>query len=210
MALNDVWELTYVQTVNGTRISNVYFYRQATSDGADDPRENLGKGFDQGPAQVFQAELSFGWEGLCYEIRKVDVTGQQFFRELSTTGVGAELGEAYNAATCATIATFTATGSHDGTGRTFIAGFPITYENRNNLTGDGLTAIDLIGDALILPITNNLVTFIPGRAPGTKQDPASTPEVPLPDIPTAFDPWVLTDVRVPLTKLRSRRQSTRC
>ncbi|GAG70824.1 unnamed protein product [marine sediment metagenome] len=208
--LNDIWQLTYIQTVNATRISNVFYYRQTTSDGVTDPREDLGVGFDQGPAQVYEAELAAGWIGLCYEIAKVGVTGQQFFRTLATTSPGAEAGEAYNAATAATIAFFTATGSHDGTGRTFIAGFPVTYENRNNLTGDGLLAIDLIGNALLLPITRLGVTFVPGRAPGFKKDPASTPEVPLPDIPTTFDPWILEDVRIPLTKIRSRRQSTRC
>ncbi|GAG73182.1 unnamed protein product, partial [marine sediment metagenome] len=38
--LNDIWQLTYVQTVNATRISNVFYYRQTTSDGVTDPRED--------------------------------------------------------------------------------------------------------------------------------------------------------------------------
>ncbi|GAI66637.1 unnamed protein product, partial [marine sediment metagenome] len=89
-------------------------------------------------------------------------------------------------------------------------GIVAPYEQRNNLTEEGLQAMNVIGATLVTPITQSGQTFTPMRGAGSKKDPLSTPENPLPDITWPADPWVLSDSRVRLTKLRSRRQSTRC
>lgn len=210
MSQNDIYRVTMVQSVNNSRVANVMYYKQDSVSGSNDPKFDLATGLEATLNPLMVTNLSAGWKTLCYEVAQVDLPGQAFFKLDSAGTVGAVLVSAFNAATVVTIATFTATGSHDGTGRFFLSGIPVDYENRNNLTADALIAIGPIGDQLILPIVSDGVSFIPGRAPGFKKDPASTPEVPLPDLPTLFDPWVLEDVRIPLTKLRSRRQTTRC
>lgn len=196
MSQNDIWKLVHVQDVNGQRLTNVFFYEQQDPDGPSDPKVDLATAFETVVATQYEDNLAAGWDGLCYEVSNANLTGQQFFRQLSTKGPGTVLGDTINAATVATIATFTPGGSHTGTGRSFISGFPDSYENRNNLNTAGLTAIDLIGDTLIPLISNGGVSFQCGRFNKLAAPP--------------FEAWILSDVRVPLTKLRPRRQSTRC
>lgn len=210
MAIGSIYRVSVIQSVNANRLVNVWHYKQTAGTGSTDPKLELAKEIEATINPVMVAGLSVAWKTLCYEVAELDLPGQPFFKYDSVGTVGAILGESFNAAVAATVALFTATGSHDGTGRSFIAGLPITYENRNNLNNTGLLAVGAIGDELIKLIVGGGYTFQPGRAPGFKVDPASTPEVPLPDIPTLFDPWVLEDVRIPLTKIRSRRQTTKC
>ena len=210
MAINDIYRVTMIQTVHGSRVANVMTYKQTAGSGSTDPKIDLATGLEASLNPVMVAGLSNTWKTLCYEIAQIGVPGQAFFKQDSAGTIGAIAVPAYNAAVCATIAQFTATGSHDGTGRFFLSGIPFTYEHRNNLNTTGLTAVGLIGDELVKPIVSGGLTFVPGRAPGFKKDPLSTPGAPLPDIATPFDPWILEDVRIPLTKLRSRRQSQKC
>lgn len=210
MAINDEYRVTMVQSVNGSRVANVMYYKQTAGSGSVDPKVVLGQGLEAALNPVMVAALSIAWKCLCYEIAQIGLPGQSFFKWPSGLTPGVIAGESFNAGVAAIIAEFTATGSHDGTGRFFCSGIPITYEHRNNLNTTGLTAIGLIGDELIKPIVQGGLTFVPGRAAGFKKDPASTIPVPLPDIATPFDPWILEDIRIPLTKLRSRRQSAKC
>jgi len=196
MAQNDIFQLTFVQQVNARRITNVFFYQQLSIDGPIDPKLSLANAFEGHVGAKYVNNLSVSWDALCEEVKLVTMTGQQFFRKLNVDGPGLILGNALNAATVAVIATFTPGGSHTGTGRTFISGLPQTYEERNNLNLAGLTAIDLIGDSLVPIINDSTVTFQCGRF-----NKLASP---------TFEPWVLSDVRVPLTKLRPRRQTTRC
>lgn len=210
MAINDIYRVTMIQTVNGSRVANVMGYKQTAGSGSTDPKIDLGTGIEASLNPVMVTNLSVAWKTLCYEIAQIDLPGQPFFKHMSAGTGGAVAVSSFNAGVVATIAEFTATGSHDGTGRFFLSGLPLTYEHNNNLNTLGLTGVGLIGDELIKPIVSGGLTFVPGRLPGFKKDPASTPEVPLPDLPTLFDPWILEDVRIPLTKLRSRRQSAKC
>lgn len=196
MPQGDVYQLTYVQSVNNTRVTNVYTYQQTTPDGAaDDQRDALAEAFENVVAAQYQANLASGWEGLCYEISKVGVTGQQFFRVLATTDPGDQPGDAINSAAAALISLHQASGGRGRVSHAYITGWPEDYEWRNNLTEDGLTAIDLIGDSLIGEITAQGASFQAGIIPKGS---------------ASFTPFVVSDVRIPLTKLRPRRQSTRC
>lgn len=210
MAIGSIYRVSVIQSVNGQRLVNVWHYKHTAGTGSTDEKLELATAIEAVINPVMVAKLSIAWKTLCYEVAELDLPGQPFFKHDSAGTVGAIAGECFNSAVCCTIALFTATGSHDGTGRTFISGLPITYENRNNLNATGLLAIGPIGDELIKLLVGGGYTFQPGRAPGFKKDPASTPEVPLDDLATPFDPWILEDVRIPLTKLRSRRQSVRC
>lgn len=196
MAQDDIFKLTFVQSVNNTRVTNVYHYQQTTPDGtADDQRDALAEAFEAVVAAQYEANLASGWEGLCYEISKVGVTGQAFFRVLYGLGPGQQGGDTINAAAVALISLHQASGGRGRVGHAYITGFPEDYEWRNNLTEDGLTAIDLIGDSLVGEITAQGATFNAGIIPKGS---------------SIFEPWVVSDVRIPLTKLRPRRQSTRC
>lgn len=196
MPQGDRYQLTYVQSVNNTRITNVYKYEQTTPDGTeDDQRTSLATAFEAIVASQYEANLAGGWEGLCYEIERIGITGQQFFRVLATTSPGAKLGDTINAAAAALVSLHRAEGGRGKVGHAYITGFPEDYENRNNLTSEGLAAIDLIGDSLVGLITADGVSFQAGQV--LELDPF-------------FSEWVVSDVRIPLTKLRPRRQSTRC
>lgn len=196
MPQGDIYQLTYVQSVNNTRITNVFFYIQTSPDGAgDDMRQSLALAFEQNVASQYSANLAGGWEGLCYEIKRFGITGQQFWRQLSGTQPGQKAGDTINAASVALISTHRAQGGRGKVGHTYITGWPENYEQRNNLTTEGLTAIDLIGDSFIGPIDFGGTTFEQGIP--TTEDPG-------------FQSWIVADTRVPLTKLRPRRQSTRC
>lgn len=195
MAVGDIFQLTHVQSAHGTRITNVHYYKQDDPDGANDPRVDLADAFDASMAATMKAALAIAWSSLCYEIKLVGVTGQAFWKQLSTQGNGTVIGEAMNTATCAVAAQFTATGSRDGTGRMLVAGLPVSYEERNNLNTAGLAAIDTIGDQSVKSIASGGVGFTPGLL--------TAGAAPLRE-------WILADVRIPLTKLRPRRQSTKC
>ena len=196
MAQNDIYKVTMIQSVNGSRVANVLHYRQDSVSGGNDPKQDLADGLEATLNPLMVTALSSGWKTLCYEVAQVGLPGQAFFKVDSAGTPGGVAIESFNAATCAVLATFTATGSHQGTGRLFLAGIPVSYEHQNNLLRDALDVIGPIGDQLILPIVQGGVTFTPGRYSAT-----STP---------VFDPWILEDVRIPLTKLRGRRQSTKC
>lgn len=196
MPQGDVYKLVYVQDVNGTRVTNVFFYEQTQADGTqDDQRDALAAAFETVVASQYESNLAPGWQGLCYEISIVGVTGQQFFRVLATTGPGQKTGDTINAAAVALISQHQAVGGQGKVGHAYITGFPKDYEQRNNLTTEGLTAIDLIGDSFVGEITNSGTGFQQGNVDKLTQ---------------SFSAWVVSDVRVPLTKLRPRRQSTRC
>lgn len=196
MPQGDIYKLVFVQSVNNTRITNVFYYEQTQPDGAaDDQRDALASAFETNVAQNYSDQLAAGWSGLCYEISKVGVTGQQFFRVLSGVPDGQQPGHTINAAATALISLHRAEGGKGKVGHTYITGWPEDYEHRNNLTQDGLTAIDIIGDSLVGEITAMGTGFKGG--------------VVLAESP-GFAEWVVSDTRVPLTKLRPRRQSTRC
>lgn len=196
MPQGDVYKLVFVQTVHNTRVTNVYHYQQTQPDGsADDQRDALAEAFETNVASVYVSALAGDWDALCYEISKVGVTGQQFFRVLSGVGPGSALGDTINAAAVALVSLHQASGGKGKVGHAYITGWPEDYEWRNNLTEDGLTAIDTIGDSLIGAITAQGTTFTAGVVE---------------KLGGLFKPWVVSDVRIPLTKLRPRRQSTRC
>jgi len=197
MSLGSVYQATIIQEVHATRLSNVFYFQQTTADGPVESKQDLGDALDATWRPIWAAALGAAWLPLCAEISDVLITGQAFFRVLMTATPGTAVGVTLNAATVATIATFTAFGGRQGTGRSFISGITDVQENRNNLSAAGLTAMDTISNAIIAPLTTpNGVIYQSGRYSDT---PSPT-----------FDPWILEDVRVPTTKLRSRRQSTKC
>ena len=210
MALNDIWEITDIQSVNNTRLSNVSHWRQDSSADFATSLAALFQGYRFAVGNIMKANLGGEWSSICREAKVVGVTGQQFQRDTTSVGPGLGTGETLNSATVACIAKFTETGSLRGTGTMYISGLVAPYEQRNNLTTEGLFAIDAIGVAFVSPFVDNAITFTSMRAAGSKKDPLSTPEVPLPDITWPAEPYVLSDERVRLTKLKSRRQTTRC
>ncbi|GAI64541.1 unnamed protein product [marine sediment metagenome] len=210
MALNDIWQVTDIQSVNGTRLSNVTHWRQDNSADPESAFNSLTTGYRNNVPGLWVAQLGAAWSSICREVAIIGVTGQVFMRDTTVVGPGTAVGETLNSATVAVIAKFTATGSFRGTGVSYISGIVAPYEQRNNLTSEGLLAMDIVGVTLVTGFTSQGFAWTPMRAAGFHKDPLSTPEVPLPDLPHAADPWVISDERVRLTKLKSRRQSTRC
>lgn len=210
MALNDIWQITDIQSVNNTRVSNVTHWRQDNSGDLQASFNSLTAAYRNNVITQWVSRLGSAWSSICREAKIVGVTGQAFMRDTTVVGPGTAVGETLNAATVAVIGKFTATGSTYGTAPSYISGIVAPYEQRNNLTTEGLTAMDIIGLTFVQTMANLGITFTPVRPAGFHKDPLSTPEVPLPDLPHPAEPWVLSDERVRLTKLRSRRQSTRC
>lgn len=210
MALNDIWQITDIQNVHGTRLTNVSHWRQDNSGDAALSFDAISRGYRFNVSPGMVAQLGADWTSVCREFRIVGVTGQAFLKDATAVGPGTAVGETLNPATVAVIAKFTSTGSLRGTGAMYISGIVAPYEQRNNLTTEGLAAMDAVGALFVTPFVDQGITFVPVRAAGSKKDPLSTPENPLPDITWPAEPWVLSDERVRLTKLQSRRMSTRC
>lgn len=195
MAQGDIWELTAIQLVHNTRLTNVFYYRQ--EDAGDDNTAGfaLTSGFLAEMAPLYEDCTGPEWSLICQEVRKVGVTGLPAYRNTTSAGPGTGGAECVNPATVVTIAQFTEDGSYAGTGRFYLSGIPLEFEQRNNLTQEGLAAIDPLGDRSVDSITFNNIEFTPGRKPRAE---------------TGFSPWILSDTRVILTKLRSRRADTKC
>ncbi|GAG59337.1 unnamed protein product [marine sediment metagenome] len=210
MALNDIWQVTDIQSVHATRVSNVTHWRQDNSGTLEDSLTAISFIYLVEVLTKWVPLLGADWSSICREFKIVGLTGQAFMKDTTVIGPGTATGETLNPATVAVIAKFTATGSLRGTGVSYISGIVAPYEQRNNLTEEGLVAMDTLGLTLVTPATSGGITFTPMRAAGSKKDPLSTPENPLPDITWPAEPWVLSDERVRLTKLRSRRLTTRC
>ncbi|GAG60730.1 unnamed protein product [marine sediment metagenome] len=210
MAINDIWQVTDIQNVHGTRLSNVTHWRQDNSGDTETAFNSLVNGYANSVSGNWIAELGADWTSICREMKIVDLTGQAFMKDATVIGPGTNTGETLNPATCAVIAKFTATGSFRGTGVSYISGLVAPQEQRNNLTEEGLVDMNAIGATLVSTFFASGMNWTPMRAAGSKPDPLSTPEVPLPDITWPAEPWVLSDSRVRLTKLRSRRMTTRC
>lgn len=195
MAQGDIWELTAIQSVHATRLTNVFFYRQEDPGSDSLATLELTQAFRVQMGGAYVQATGPEWSLICLEVRKVGVTGLPAFQDTSITGPGTAGTECLNPATVVTIAQFTEDGSHDGTGRFYLSGAPVEFEQRNNLSTEGLAACDNLGEESIKTLAGTNIDFTPGRAPRTGVE---------------FSPWILTDVRVILTKLRSRRLSTKC
>lgn len=195
MAQGDIWEHTAIQTVHGQRLTNVAYYEQNTAGDDVTAANELMIAFRAQMVPAYVQATGPEWSLICQEVRKVGVTGLPAFRSTVGGGPGTAGTECLNPATVVTIAQFTASGSHKGTGRLYLSGCPVEFEQRNNLSTEGLTACDTLGEESIKDLLGSSITFVPGRQPTLAAD---------------FERWILTDTRVILTKLRSRRADTKC
>lgn len=202
---SDEFQVTFIQSLHGTRFTNVFYVQQQGSDPVGKTQlDDIADAFIADVVPHYQSALSNAWTGICVEVSKERVTGQAFFQK-AMTAVGDVNSDSLNAATVATIAAFTATGGRRGTGRAFVSGLPLEYEQRNNLTTEGVDALRPLSDALVQGVTGVGPLYLFGR-----QARWETPEQgPAAEI-YPFDEWTTADTRIPLTKLRSRRQSAKC
>lgn len=211
MAQFDEFQLTYVQRVHDTRLTNVLVYQQTSTDGTGDPRLALATAwFASTPQALYPMLLGPLWTDLCAEVRQLNLPGQDFFRVLAApdVGVGADT---LNPATAIQLVMFPSTSGPGQQGSVYISGAPILTEDKNNLAQAQYSSFVAWAEAFLPAITNSGWTFqlgLPSRAfeapgPGDPPDPPGHSALP-------FRPFVLADVRVPLTKIRSRRLNTRC
>lgn len=211
MAQFDEYDLTYIQTVHSTRITNVLTYQQTSADGTGNPREALGDGWFASTAQGnYATMLGTLWTDKCAAVRQRNLPGQDYFRVEATPDVGLVTGT-LNPATAAQLVMFPSNSGPGQQGSVYISGIPPQAEDRNNLEQMVHAAYVAWAEMFLVPIVNTGWTFqlgLPSRefiapGPGDPPDPPGQSAL-------AFRPFVLADVRIPLTKIRSRRLNTRC
>lgn len=211
MAQGDEFQLTYVQRVHDTRLTNVLVYQQTSGDGTGDPRQALADGWFASTAQAdYVALLGPLWTDLCAEVRQLNLPGQDFFRVLAPPDVGAGT-DTLNPATAVQLVMYPANSGPGQQGSVYISGAQTGDEERNNLAQARYNTFVAWSEKFLISIVDSGWTFqlgLPSRpfiaaGPGDPPDPPGQSAL-------AFRPFVLADVRVPLTKIRSRRLNTRC
>lgn len=211
MAQFDEFQLTYVQRVHDTRLTNVLVYQQTSADGTGDPKQALADGWFASTAKAdYLANLGPLWTDKCAEVRQLNLPGQDFFRVLSSDDVGVGV-DTLNPATAIQLVMFPSTSGPGQQGSVYISGAPTGDEDRNNLAAGQYATYVAWSEKFLIAIVNSGWTFqlgLPSRpfiaaGPGDPPDPPGQTAL-------AFRPFVLADVRVPLTKIRSRRLDTRC
>lgn len=211
MAQFDEFDLTYIQRVHDTRVTNVLTYQQTSADGTGNPREALANGWFLSTAQNnYEVMLGDRWRDLCAAVRQRNLDGQDYFRVESLPDVG-DQSTTLNPATAVQLVMFPSNSGPGQQGSVYISGAPLPAEDRNNLQQMVYATWVLWAEMFLVPIVNTGWTFqlgLPSRpfiaaGPGDPPDPPGQTAL-------AFRPFVLADVRVPLTKIRSRRLNTRC
>ncbi|GAG73173.1 unnamed protein product [marine sediment metagenome] len=211
MPINDEYQLTYVQLVHSTRLTNVLTYQQTSADGTGDAKLALATGWFASTAQAdYVAKLGPLWSDLCATIRKLNVPGQDYYRLMAAPESGGAM-DTLNPATAIQLVMFPANSGPGQQGSVYISGAPTNDEQRNNLNQASHASYVAWAAKFIIPIIDSGYTFqlgLPSRpfiapGPGDPPDPPGQSAL-------AFRPFVLADVRVPLTKIRSRRLNTRC
>ncbi|GAG60042.1 unnamed protein product, partial [marine sediment metagenome] len=133
MAQFDEFQLTYVQRVHDTRVTNVLTYQQTSADGTGDARQALADGWFASTAQGEYLNLMGTlWTDLCAEVRQLNLPGQDFFRVLSTPDVGTQTGT-LNPATAVQLVHFPSTSGPGQQGTIYISGAPVGIEDKNNI-----------------------------------------------------------------------------
>lgn len=195
MPSGTIWQTTSIQTVGTTRVANVIYLRQNTSDsGTGDPRKDVADALWAKFWTPLAPALTDIWSLSCIEVRDAFTPGQNFYRELYTLA-GTKVSEALPPHCCALMSFNTIDGGKGKTGRTYISGATIDDEVDNNLTEAFGNELSNVAKALTEVITQNNVEFVSGPKPG--------------DI-AEFAPWVIHDIRQPYTRLKNRRADTRC
>lgn len=211
MPQNDEYQLTFVQSVHATRITNVLVYRQSSGDGIGDAKDALADGFLASDARAsYTAMLGDAWSGLCAEVRQLNNQGQDFFRVIDV-GSGGGGGPTLNPATAAQMVFFPSNSGPGQQGTIYASGVPLAAEHKNNLVQQAYSGFVAFAADFLTPIENSGFTFqmgLPSR-PFIAADPGADPPV-IGQSALLFRPFVLADARVPLTKIRSRRLNTRC
>ncbi|GAH17101.1 unnamed protein product [marine sediment metagenome] len=122
MPVGDEFQLTYVQTVHDTRLTNVLVYQQTSGDGTGDPKQALADGWFASTAQAdYVAQLGNLWTDKCAEVRQLNLPGQDFFRVLATPEVGAQ-STTLNPATAMQLVQFPANSGPGQQGTVYISG----------------------------------------------------------------------------------------
>lgn len=211
MPINDEFQLTYVQSVHSTRLTNVLTYQQTSADGTGDAKDALATGWFASTAQAdYVALLGPLWSDLCASVRKLNVPGQDFFRVLAPPDVGAQV-DTLNPATAIQLVMYPANSGPGQQGSVYISGAPTGDEDRNNLAQARYATYVAWAEKFLIAIVSSGYTFqlgLPSR-PFIAADPGADPPI-VGQSALAFRPFVLADVRVPLTKIRSRRLDQRC
>lgn len=148
MAVDDIYQVTFHQRVHNVPIANVFHYKQTGASSAD--TFALGQAFGEKVAvAAFGANLGPEWEAVCLETRLFAPTqGQIVYTSLAGV-VGQQVGESMLANQVATLSWYTTTQNKNGRGRTFVSGIIEEQEGRNNLTFDGLSGLQDIGEKMI-------------------------------------------------------------
>ncbi|GAG73775.1 unnamed protein product [marine sediment metagenome] len=211
MPENDEYQLTLVQRVHETRVTNVFNYMQTSGDGIGDAKNALADGFRAlAVMTTLQIQMGTAWSALCAEVRQLNNQGQDFFRVLYPGVIGGG-GPTLNPATALQCVHYPSNSGPGQQGSVYLSGAPVAAESRNNLTNAAYDSFLALSAEFLETVDNQNFTFVMGlpSRPFIAADPGADPPI-KGQTALPFRHFVLADVRVPLTKIRSRRLNTRC
>jgi len=156
MAVGDIYELAFDQTVHGIPATNVMRFRETVTDAANPlaGATELNEAFFENIVPTWQALTCPEWSGICLKSRKIlPVGGVRSVKILPTTIGSRTIVEAWPANQSATATFYTTPGSGNRFNRSFFTGLALSDEVKGLLTSAARVLITNLLGQLLLTIT---------------------------------------------------------
>ena len=197
MAVDDIFELSFDQTVHGIPATNVFRFRETSTD-ATNPNiggQQLIEAFEEDIVPVWQALCVQQWQGVCIKARKIlPIGGVRSVKILPDTNGDRTLVEGCPTNQSAVATLYTMPGSDNRFNWNFFTGLAITDETKGILTD--------AARALLVTLLGRLVVSI---------SPSASPYVFLYQVLVEAGTLALdhakTEIRSQVRKNRSRTQT---
>lgn len=197
MSQGDIIKLNCIQTIAGTRFTNVMYVEQTTADpSSTNQLESAAVALKLNYFDPLALILCDQWDLLCIEASNAFLTGLTPFRKTFTLP-GSVITEPLPSHLAALLVFNTTNGGKGRTGKVYVGGAVVPDEQDNNLKKTFSDALSTVGLALTVAMPN---------AP----DATSYRAGPLPLTIPAWEPWVIHDIRQPFTRMASRRADLSC
>ncbi|GAG71535.1 unnamed protein product, partial [marine sediment metagenome] len=154
MSQGDVLECTAIQTIAGTRFTNVFYLQQTTADpSSTNQLESAAVALKLNYFTPLAVILSDQWDLLCIEVKNAFLTGLPAWRETFTLP-GAVITEPLPSQLAALLTYNTNNGGKGRTGKVYVGGAVVADELDNNLKKTFSDALSTVGLTLTVAMPN--------------------------------------------------------
>jgi len=155
MALNDVYRLSYDQTLYGQKITNVFHYEQTSPETSGKADElSLADAFIGVVVPLWQPVVTDDWQDVCIRVQRILPGGGVQRVRLTAPNTGTVLLTQAFAPNVTVVTTFyTDDFSKTGRGRYFLSGFPTTGETLGLIKAAERTLLSALGEGIAGDLT---------------------------------------------------------